>query len=170
MDYYLDYIFSEFSQTAMDGAEKHFTGNPDDLTVILKGHLIVEKLMRDFCMSLLPNPDHFARAKLSFSQLVSITRALAVCPNPDVDDSWIWGAVNRLNYVRNIYAHQLEPDAEKLEEELEKLRLSLRAVEADKEPDWAHRISGFVGAFSTYIYLSEKVTRQSKYDRGIDEA
>ncbi|WP_301886035.1 hypothetical protein [Pseudomonas aeruginosa] len=58
MDYYLDYIFSEFSRTAMDGAEKHFTGNPDDLTVILKGHLIVEKLMRDFCMSLLPNPDH----------------------------------------------------------------------------------------------------------------
>ncbi|HCE7279655.1 TPA: hypothetical protein NH071_003918 [Pseudomonas aeruginosa] len=80
------------------------------------------------------------------------------------------GAVKRLNVVRNIYAHHLEPDAEKLEEELEKLRLSLRAVEVDKEPDWAHRISGLVGAFSTYIYLSEKVTQASKFGRNIDGA
>lgn len=78
------------------------------------------------------------------------------------------GAVKRLNVVRNIYAHHLEPDAEKLEEEFEKLRLSLRAVEADKEPDWAHRISGLVGAFSTYIYLSEKLTRQSRQGQDIE--
>ncbi|WP_341860579.1 hypothetical protein AAEO47_06830 [Pseudomonas aeruginosa] len=154
MIYRLDYLYSDFAKTALEGAQRHFTGCPDDMTVVLKGHLMVEKLMRDFCVSQLPNPEYFVKAKLGFSQLALITRSIAVCPSVEDDGGWLWGAVNRLNSVRNLYAHNLDPDAGKLEGELEKLRCSLNSIQSVEEPDWAGRMSWFVGMFSTYMYLS----------------
>lgn len=155
MSHILDYFYSEFCDTAIGGMGRHFSGAPDNLTVVLKGHLIVEKLMRDFCSIVVPNYEFFEKAELNFQKLTFITRSLIIHPAPHVDVSWLWGAVNSLNRIRNIYAHHLEPESGKLEKELEKFKLSLRVFEEEGAPEqeFVHRVTNFISAFSGYLLL-----------------
>ncbi|HGW4619754.1 hypothetical protein [Pseudomonas aeruginosa] len=37
MTHFLDYMLADFAQTSVGNVENHFTGKPDDLTVIFKG-------------------------------------------------------------------------------------------------------------------------------------
>jgi hypothetical protein len=75
----------------------------DETLIVLKGHLLVEDLLRSFCESVVPNPQHLG--KLQFSQSLAVARALD--DGVKVPD-WAWGAASMLNGLRNMLAHRLE--------------------------------------------------------------
>lgn len=92
-------------------ALKHFANELDDQVMVLKAHLWLEGMLRDFCIRSVPTPKHLQGARLTFKQIFLLARAL----NPSSVAINVWPAVNHLNSLRNAMAHELEPSAEKIE-------------------------------------------------------
>lgn len=83
----------------------------DETSIVLKGHLLVEDLMREFCASKMAKEGELEKARLSFSQITSLTKAL----QPYEALPWVWTAVDKINTLRNRLAHRLTPiDYQKL--------------------------------------------------------
>lgn len=97
-----------------DQFDKHFLDDLDEQSMILKAHLLIESLMRDYCSSSVPNPEHLVGAKLNFHQVLSLTRALSPDRFKDLSDVQ-WAVAKHLNQLRNAMAHELEPDLQKIE-------------------------------------------------------
>jgi hypothetical protein len=75
--------------------------------ILLKGHLLVEELLRNYIDRKLPNPDQFKHDQFSFSKILMLCRALT----PTKVRSWSFDAAKKLNAVRNKVAHELDsPD------------------------------------------------------------
>lgn len=86
-----------------------------DLTLlVLKGHLLVEEQINWALSEVMPNPAALDDARLTFSQRIKLLRALN--SNEIVDRAL--GFAERLNTMRNMLAHQLEPAG--LEESVKK--------------------------------------------------
>lgn len=82
-----------------------FAHRPSDVTLsILKAHLLFEEMLRQYLVKSLPNPTALEGSRLSFIQLVAIARSLSREVEPE---SWMWVAIQRLNKLRNILAHEL---------------------------------------------------------------
>ncbi|WP_156337321.1 hypothetical protein [Achromobacter aegrifaciens] len=77
----------------------------DELTVILKGHLLVEEQLRSITRSSVANPRYFDEAKLTFSNALCLARAVA----GHFNEGACWVAAEQLNTVRNKIAHRAEP-------------------------------------------------------------
>lgn len=77
----------------------------DELTVILKGHLLVEEQLRSITRSSVANPRYFDEAKLTFSNALYLARAVA----GHFNEGACWVAAEQLNTVRNKIAHRAEP-------------------------------------------------------------
>ena len=77
----------------------------NETLILLKGHLLVEDLMREYCESKVENSSQLEKARLSFPQVLHLTRALQKYET----SSWVWGAVAKLNGLRNSFAHNLTP-------------------------------------------------------------
>ncbi|MBB1520376.1 hypothetical protein [Aquipseudomonas guryensis] len=77
----------------------------DETLIILKGQLLVEDLLREFCQSRVNDPAQLVKAKLNFEQTSCLSRSLLKFPGKD----WVWGSAGQLNSLRNSLAHQLEP-------------------------------------------------------------
>jgi hypothetical protein len=71
--------------------------------IVLKGHLLVERVLNDLADAVLPNPK-FLPDKLSFYQLAHIVRAAV----PQRSDDPCWELIIKLNTLRNDLAHKLE--------------------------------------------------------------
>ena len=85
------------------------TPNVSDPTYsILKSHLLFEELLMDFVERQVAHPKFLENAKLSFSQLLSLSRASSKLMAPD---GWEWDAIAQLNSLRNLLAHNIEPKA-----------------------------------------------------------
>lgn len=81
---------------------------PGDVTLsILKAHLLFEEMLRQYLVKSLPNPKALEGSRLSFIQLVAVARSFSREVEPD---SWLWVAIQRLNKLRNILAHELAGD------------------------------------------------------------
>lgn len=93
---------------------KHVNGSLDEPTLVLKTHLLLEELLRDFCLQSVPYPKHLRQARLSFNQTAQLARSLCILSDTAFD--WIWSVVSHLNKMRNLMAHELEPDQAKFEE------------------------------------------------------
>ncbi|MGX9934810.1 hypothetical protein ACVFVO_05455 [Advenella kashmirensis] len=78
----------------------------DELTVILKGHLLIEEQLRAITRSSVSNPEYFDDAKLTFYSALRLARAVA----GHFNDGACWVAAERLNSVRNRIAHNAEPN------------------------------------------------------------
>lgn len=83
-------------------ADKHLEGEYDNLTLIVKNHLLFEEMFKDYCIVKGGNP----RNK-TFYQILNMAREF--CPENRQFD-WAWDAVGKLNKIRNMVAHELEPD------------------------------------------------------------
>lgn len=81
-------------------------GGDDLLDVVLRGHLHVEQLLLSMIEHWAVNPRYVADARLSFSQKLSLVRAL----NLHHPDEPIWNALAALNSLRNDLAHRLTSD------------------------------------------------------------
>ena len=70
------------------------------------GHLVIEEQLWQVIRESLPNPSALDDARLSFAQLVAL--AEAVTKGDQLDTRW--PLVRRLNWLRNRYAHQIQPE------------------------------------------------------------
>ena len=101
----------DFSSKHFALAEKHLGEELDELTIILKSHLLVEELLRGFCEYSVAHPKYLREARLSFKQIFHLARSIYSLNVPRLE--WTWGVVNSLNTMRNLMAHAIEPDEKK---------------------------------------------------------
>jgi hypothetical protein len=82
---------------------------------VLKAHLLIEELLRTFINKTLPHPKVLDGARLTFAQLLAVSRACCTRVSPD---HWMWKAIADLNKLRNMLSHETEPKevAEKISE------------------------------------------------------
>jgi hypothetical protein len=88
---------------SLDQFLKYLPVGKDDEVLILKGHLLIERLLERFHSQNLPRADRLASARLSFAQKLWIASAT----RSDPSDDWLWKAIDALNKLRNELAHQL---------------------------------------------------------------
>lgn len=83
------------------------TPNTTDPTyIILKAHLLAEGVLYRFIARCSHHPSFLDDARLGFSQLLVLSRSFHLCMG---DDWWGWLALKKLNSLRNLIAHNLEP-------------------------------------------------------------
>jgi hypothetical protein len=103
----------ELTETMRDPTEKllhrfvaHLPLETTDQTlVVLKGHLLVEEMLREFVDRRVRHPDELPDARLTFQQCLCLARAL----DEDPSRAKLWRTVEKLNTLRNKLAHSLEP-------------------------------------------------------------
>jgi hypothetical protein len=78
----------------------------DPTYLVLKGHLLAEEVLYRFVESQTSRPDFLGDARLRFTQLLALSRSFHRYSN---EDWWGWAALNKLNSLRNLLAHSLEP-------------------------------------------------------------
>lgn len=82
---------------------KHLPVGRDDELLVLKGHLLIERMLERFLYQNLESPEYLESARLSFAQKLAIVSAL----RSDPDAKWLWDACSSLNRLRNDLAHSL---------------------------------------------------------------
>jgi hypothetical protein len=91
--------------------EAHYPDDADMTLQVLKGHLLVEELLRQIFELLLAHPDALKGDRgttFECHQIICLVEAIS--PHSR-DEAWIWSAAKRLNNLRNELAHNLEPKA-----------------------------------------------------------
>ena len=81
-----------------------------DLTLqVLKGHLLVEEILREIFEMMLPHPKALSGSKgASFDCHQIICLVESITPNSQAMP-WVWVSAKKLNNIRNDLAHQLNP-------------------------------------------------------------
>lgn len=77
----------------------------DNVTVVLRGHLLVEELLREYVSLQFQKPEMLKDARLTFHQILCIARA----SSNDAASDKLWLSIEKLNGLRNKLAHSLEP-------------------------------------------------------------
>jgi len=91
--------------------DKHFPSGADLTLQVLKGHLLVEELLREIFSLQLPFPEALKGNRgTSFEchQIICLVQAITLHSDKE---PWLWDAAKRLNGIRNDLAHKLEPKA-----------------------------------------------------------
>lgn len=83
----------------------------DPILIILKGQLLIEKLVRRFILSRLPTPEVFEKQSFTAAQCVAIAESM--CLNNE-EPKWLWAQIREINTIRNKLAHSF------IDENLEK--------------------------------------------------
>lgn len=78
----------------------------ETVTVVLKGHLLIEEMLDAIIRQFVFHPDYLDGARLSFSQKLHIARSMSL----DEHKNGMWDIAIRLNSLRNELAHSLESD------------------------------------------------------------
>ena len=84
---------------------KHVPKSEDIALVVLKGHLVVEEMLFDIASTHCRDIVELRHARLSFAQLLHVTRALSKFPGHE----HLWESIGLLNSLRNALVHNLEP-------------------------------------------------------------
>ncbi len=77
----------------------------DPVLIILKGHLLIERLVRKFILSRLPNPDAFDKIQFTAAHCITIGESMCL---KNKEPAWLWAQVRELNSIRNKLAHNLD--------------------------------------------------------------
>lgn len=89
--------------------EQHYPDGADLTLQVLKGHLLVEELLREIFNLLLAYPDALRGnrgARFECHQVICLVQAMT---EHSALEPWLWDAAKRLNGIRNDLAHNLEP-------------------------------------------------------------
>ena len=84
----------------------HIPDDGDFTLIVLKGHLILEEELNAAVRSRVTHPQFLAQAELEFDQLLAVAKSHYFAE----PSGWVWGAAKKLNGIRNLYAHNLEPE------------------------------------------------------------
>ena len=87
---------------------EHLPKSGDEEMSVLKSHLLVEELLNKLIEQGVKHPKYLKTARLSFTQKISLSRSLS--PHFLAEQTWIWGAIKKLNAIRNKLAHGLSSD------------------------------------------------------------
>lgn len=82
-------------------------GRADPTYSLLKAHLLFEDVLHEYIKSSLPHPESLEDARLTFAQWLAIAKACSTHLDPT---DWRWKAIGLLNKLRNLLAHNLEPE------------------------------------------------------------
>lgn len=94
------------SREERDSRLSEILKSEDDLiSIVLRGHLVVEELLYSAVAAHCVTPDYLSKANLRFRQLMALLRALEKLPT---FSDWMWRSLSELNSLRNALAHQLE--------------------------------------------------------------
>jgi len=95
----------------------HIPDDGDVTLVVLKGHLVVAEELNAAVASRVAHPQFLPQAELEFDQLLCVAKSEYFAKT----NAWVWGAARKLNSIRNLYAHNIEPDniADRLDEFLQ---------------------------------------------------
>lgn len=97
---------SEADWEAYDELTNHLPDkDADPVLIILKGQLLIEKLVRKFVASRLPNPIPFQKQRFSAAECIAIAESMCLVND---EPKWLWDQVKELNTIRNMIAHSLE--------------------------------------------------------------
>lgn len=96
----------------------------DRTLVVLKGHLLIEEMLREFVSKHFHDPQQLTDARLTFHQCLCLARAIET----DQLREKLWRTVERLNTLRNKLAHSLEP------KELDKYVKEFLEMQSDFDP------------------------------------
>jgi hypothetical protein len=77
----------------------------DEHLHIMRGHLLIEKKLRELIDTKVAKPEALSDARLSFNQILCIAEALYW----EEESNWLWQQIRKLNNIRNGFSHQLEP-------------------------------------------------------------
>jgi hypothetical protein len=105
----------DFSNRHDQRFEKHFTPHMDDITLVLKCHLLMEEMLRDFCAEVVQQPQYLQGSRFTFSQILDLSRALYPSDIKLGSMAELWVLGEKLNRIRNMMAHALDPDSSKVE-------------------------------------------------------
>lgn len=132
--------------------DKHLSPDLDEETAVLKAHLLVEGAIRDFCYGSVRRPNHLRELRLNFPQIVGLARSLMFIDSKGTDR--YWSMVNQLNKLRNLMAHELEPDTVKSD----KCRSAL--IQTSGQSTLIDSLSYLCGAIHSLIYASLELHRR----------
>lgn len=72
--------------------------------LVLRGHLLIEKILRYYIDHMLTNPGEFKHENFNFDKALILCRALT----PSEVNTWVFEAAKKLNIARNEIAHGLD--------------------------------------------------------------
>jgi hypothetical protein len=78
----------------------------DPTYLVLKAHLLAEEVLYRFIENQAHRPEALSEARLGFAQLIALCRSFHTYSK---EDWWGWVALKKLNSLRNLLAHNLEP-------------------------------------------------------------
>jgi hypothetical protein len=81
------------------------TNVKDEHLHVMRGHLLIEKKLRELIDARVIKPDALSDARLNFNQVLCIAEALYW----KEESHWLWKQIRKLNNIRNSFSHQLEP-------------------------------------------------------------
>ena len=84
---------------------KHLPFEESGAETILKGHLLIEEVLRELINKSITAPEALKPAQLSFHQCACICEAMF----KDNENEWVWKGILNLNSIRNKMTHNLEP-------------------------------------------------------------
>jgi hypothetical protein len=137
------------SPVPIERADEHLDKVSDVVTLILKGHLLVEEALFAAVQTKFPHPQYFLDANLRFTQLLSIAKGLFYTE----EYAPVWDAIQALNIVRNRLAHRLEPSVGA--EELKKISLLMPVPNGASlnHPEAGNLINAGIGAILAFLWL-----------------
>ena len=132
----------------------HMPSNDSDITlIVIKAHLLIEQIIREFVSERMLNPSALTHAKLNFNQVALLAEALIL---PNDEPKRMWSVIRKLNTLRNAFAHNLSPPkAEKIMKEI-----------IDDAAEWQVK-TGFVGVLAhLYGKVSElcRLAKDTSFD------
>ena len=96
---------SEDDWTAYNELTDHLPSvNDDPALIILKGQLLIERQVRKFINSRLPNAKALEKQSFSAAQCIAIAESMCL---DNKEPEWLWKQIKELNAIRNKYAHTL---------------------------------------------------------------
>lgn len=80
----------------------------DKELMLIKGHLLIEESLYSLLKNRMKKSNRLGDARLTFAQLIVLVEGLYF--EEELNISWIYRALEKLNKIRNRLAHTVEPD------------------------------------------------------------
>ncbi|MHB0925962.1 MAG: hypothetical protein ACYC1F_05610, partial [Gallionellaceae bacterium] len=100
-------VYQELAQRHLEADEMLSKIDEPEL-MLLKAHLLIEEVLFALLSHKMKNSVPLERARLTFSQLVSLVNGLY--DGEDLGGAWLYIACHLLNKIRNRLAHNAKPE------------------------------------------------------------
>jgi len=89
---------------SLERFQTHLPAGKDAELLILKGHLLVERLLEKYVSQNVAHSAELQQAGFRFAQKLAIVAAL----HTQTESAWLWSSLRTFNRLRNELAHQIE--------------------------------------------------------------